>query len=176
MEQNRIRYPLGPVASIKPESFGEAGQRTFRLALEAGRARCSIWLEKEQLFHVGVYLQEVIGSLSSEDLQGESLPGEQEWSGESTSIEMKPNQISLNHDGVSNSIYFLAYESNEPESVEEPKSVSFWITVSRAITLTEEILRICAAGRPQCFLCKLPINPDGHVCPQSNGHSRLKLN
>ncbi|HAI99827.1 MAG TPA: DUF3090 domain-containing protein, partial [Dehalococcoidia bacterium] len=32
----------------------------------------------------------------------------------------------------------------------------------------------CAAGRPRCFLCGLPINPDGHVCPRANGHTVLE--
>jgi hypothetical protein len=32
-------------------------------------------------------------------------------------------------------------------------------------------LRICASGRPPCFLCGLPINPEGHVCPRANGHA-----
>ena len=38
----------------------------------------------------------------------------------------------------------------------------------------EEALRICSAGRPLCFLCGQPINPDGHACPRSNGHTVLE--
>ena len=174
MEPHRVRYPLGALTSIEVESFGEPGQRTFRLALEAGAARCSVWLEKEQFFQLGIYLQEVIGSLSSEERDRESLPREQEWSGEAATIEFTASQLLLNHDGPSNSFYLMAHEGNEPESGEEPKSVSFWITVARATTLAEEALRICAAGRPRCFLCGLPINPEGHVCPRANGHTALE--
>ncbi|MGB6836081.1 MAG: DUF3090 family protein, partial [Dehalococcoidia bacterium] len=29
-----------------------------------------------------------------------------------------------------------------------------------------------AAGRPICPLCDGSIDPEGHVCPRSNGHAR----
>jgi len=174
MERRRIRYPLGALSRIDPEAFGEPGQRTFRLALKAGAANCSIWLEKEQLFQLGIYLQEVIRSLSPEDRARESQPKEPEWSGGGETIEFKVGQLLLNHDAASNSFYLLAHEVAEPEPGEESASVSFWITVVQAEALAEEALRICAAGRPQCFLCGLPIDAEGHVCPRANGHARLE--
>ena len=29
---------------------------------------------------------------------------------------------------------------------------------------------LVAAGRPPCPICGQPLDPDGHVCPRSNGH------
>jgi uncharacterized repeat protein (TIGR03847 family) len=31
-------------------------------------------------------------------------------------------------------------------------------------------LAVVAEGRPLCQLCGLPIDPEGHICPASNGH------
>ena len=80
----------------------------------------------------------------------------------------------LSHDAPTNSFYLMAYEGEDPESGEEEMSVSFWITTDQANAVAEEALRICTAGRPRCFLCGLPINPEGHVCPRSNGHTAFE--
>jgi uncharacterized repeat protein (TIGR03847 family) len=172
MRPRRIRYPLGALASIDAEAFGQPGRRTFRLIMEAGPARSYVWLEKEQLFQLGVYLQEAIRSLSEEDRGRQSQPGDPGWSGQEASIEFKARQLLLNYDVPANSFYLQAHEADESD--EEAASVSCWITPDQAQRLGEEALRICAAGRPSCFLCGLPINPEGHVCPRANGHAVLE--
>jgi uncharacterized repeat protein (TIGR03847 family) len=143
--------------------------------LESGPAFCSVWLEKEQLFQLGVYLKEIMGRLSDEDKARESRPTEQPWSGGEATIDFKAGQMMLSHDAESNSFYVQAHQrETEEEQTEEPESVSFWITLAQAGELSEESLKICSAGRPTCFLCGQPINPDGHVCPRANGHTVLE--
>lgn len=175
MESRRVKYQLGAVSRIEAETFGQPGQRTFRLCLQAGAARCLVWLEKEQLFQLGIYLRDVIESLSQDDRGRQSQPREPEWAGEDTALDFKVGQLLLSHDPAGNSFYLQAYEMNESDPQGELASVSFWITIAQAEALGEEALRICAAGRPRCFLCALPINPEGHVCPRSNGHTVLEV-
>ena len=31
--------------------------------------------------------------------------------------------------------------------------------------------RLMEGGRPPCPLCGRPMNPDGHICPRTNGHA-----
>jgi len=174
MESKQVKYALGRLASIEPVTFGQPGQRTFRLDLHAGSAFCSVWMEKEQLFQLGVYLKDIVGALSAEDKARESEPSEQTWSGGEATIDFKAGQFMLSHDGESNSFYVQAHERETEEEQQEMESVSFWITVAQAETLSEESLKICAAGRPTCFLCGQPINPEGHVCPRANGHTVLE--
>ena len=174
MEPREVKYPLGALSNIEPKTFGEPGRRTFNLVLEAGAARCTVWLEKEQLFQLGIYLQEAVESLSVEDKERQSQAAEPAWSGEGISLDFKAGQLLFSHDPESNSFRLMVYEREEEESHEEMSSVSFWITVGQAEAVTEEALRICAAGRPNCFLCGLPINPEGHVCPRANGHTVLE--
>ena len=171
MEPRRVSHPLGSLSHIEAKVFGEPGQRTFLLSLQAGLASCSVWLEKEQLFQLGIYLRDVAQSLSSEDRERPSQSKEPEWPGEGASIDFKAGQLLLTHDAAANSFYLLAYEREEAESNEEGESVSFWITTDQAHALAGEALRICAAGRPRCFLCGLPVDAERHVCPQSNGHA-----
>ncbi len=175
MEQRQVKYSLGSISYIEPRTFGEPGQRTFNLVLEAGAANCTVWLEKEQLFQLGIYLQEVVEAMSPEDKQRQGLTSEPEWSGEGISVDFKAGQMMLSHDPDSNSFRLLAYELEEEGAGEETDSVGFNISVAQAESVAEEALRICAAGRPRCFLCGQPINPDGHACPRSNGHTVFEV-
>ncbi len=169
MESRRVRYALGAVSSIEAETFGEPGKRTFRLALKAGAASSLVWLEKEQLFQLGTSLQEAVRRLSDADRERPSQPEVPQWSGEEALIEFKARQLMLKYEPSGNSFYFEAHEGDEGE--EDAASASCWITISQSAALAKEALRICAAGRPPCFLCGLPIDPEGHVCPRANGHA-----
>ena len=175
MESRQVKYPLGSLSGIEAKTFGEPGQRTFQLVLDAGRARCIVWLEKELLFQLGGRLQEAAEQLGYEARERPGRAVDDEWSGRELSLDFKIGQLSLEYDNENSSFRLAAYEIEEAEeSNEEVTSVSFLITVDQAATLAEEALRICSAGRPRCFLCGLPINPDGHVCPRSNGHVVLE--
>ena len=184
MEPKPVKYPLGSLSRIEARSVGEPGHRTFNLVLESAGASCSVWLEKEQLFQLGVYSQEVVQSLSAEEKEHQGEPVEPQWSGEGAPIEFKAGEVMISYDPAAHAFYLLAYEREdaeredaEPEQAESDEasaSVSFWINVAQAEVLAQEALRICAAGRPRCFLCGLPINPEGHVCPRSNGHTFLE--
>ena len=171
MESRPVKYPMGSLSLIDAKSFGEPGQRTFLLAMEAGPAACSLWVEKEQLFQLGIYLRDVVQSLPAEDRERPSQPSEAEGAGVGVSIDFKAEQLLLSYDPPANSFYLVAYEREEPDPDEEATSVSFWMTPDQAESLAKEALRICAAGRPRCFLCGLPVDEDGHVCPRSNGHT-----
>ena len=174
MEPRDVKYQLGSLSFIEPKTFGQPGQRTFNLIFESGDARCTVWLEKEQLFQLGIYLQEVVQSLSEENKGREGRRRESRASGQGVSLDFKAGQVLLSHDQESNSFRLLAYEIEEQEGDKEPESVGFWIDVPQAETLSQEALRICAAGRPRCILCGQPINPDGHNCPRANGHAVLE--
>jgi len=181
VEENKVKYPLGAAASIEALTFGEPGDRTFRLDATAGAATCSIWMEKEQLLQLGVYLRDMVGRLSQEEREKTSDLREEGWSGGELIIDFKAGQMLLSYDQDSNAFYLQAFEreSDDPESrpddpAAETAAGGCWITTARASTLSEEALAICAAGRPTCFLCGQPISPDGHACPRASAHTVLE--
>ena len=174
MESRPVKYPLGSLTSIDAKTFGEPGRRTFQLAIEAGKSHGIVWLEKEMLLQLALRIQESIQSLPSEVRERPGQPVDEEWSGDALSLDFKAGQMALEFNVDKNSFGLTAYEIEDQESEgtnAEASSVRFWITVEQASTLAEESLRICAAGRPRCFLCGLPIDPEGHVCPRANGHT-----
>jgi uncharacterized repeat protein (TIGR03847 family) len=172
MEAGRAKYRFGAVARANAEAIGNPGQRTFRLLLESGAASASMWLEKEQLYQLGLYIQEIVGSLSDDDRSVQSQSPEPEWSGAITNVDFKAGKLALGHDKASNCFLIVAHEVEEPE--DSPGTLSFWLPLGMGEDLAKEALEACAAGRPRCPLCAQPINPEGHMCPRSNGHGPLE--
>lgn len=172
MSEREVRYRLGAVQSIAAETFGRPGRRTFRLVAEAGRAQSSIWLEKEQLLQLGLYLQQAVKQLGESAQSRPSSPGEDSWIGDPLEQDFHARQMQLQYDQDANCFVIHAYEGDEddPEAVVQT-SVSFWMTMSQCSQLADQVLRICASGRPPCFLCGRPIDPDGHLCDRASSHA-----
>jgi len=172
VEEGRAKYQFGAVRRLQAEAIGEPGHRVFRILLESGAASACLWLEKEQLHQLALYIHEIIASLSSgAQSRPEEVP-EPEWTGEATTVELKVGKLALGHDSSSNCFFILVHESEEGE--EGPAALRFWATLTQVKELADEAIKVCAAGRPRCFLCGQPINPDGHMCPRSNGHTSLE--
>ncbi|HET9129125.1 MAG TPA: DUF3090 family protein, partial [Propionibacteriaceae bacterium] len=52
------------------------------------------------------------------------------------------------------------------------ESLSVKITPEQARDFVARARSLVAAGRPACPFCGQPINPEGHICPRSNGYRR----
>jgi uncharacterized repeat protein (TIGR03847 family) len=66
-------------------------------------------------------------------------------------------------------------EPAEPEPPEPPEprdtaKARFHLTRPQAAAFVERARSLVQAGRPSCRLCGLPMDPDGHTCPGTNGH------
>jgi len=42
--------------------------------------------------------------------------------------------------------------------------------IQKAAAFVERANDLMKAGRPSCPVCSRPMDPEGHVCPRSNGH------
>ena len=170
MDASSAKYRFGELSRIVAEAFGEPGKRTFRLLLESGAASASLWLEKQQLYQLASYTKEIVTNLE-ESKSREGQPPEPQWSQGITNLEVRVGKLALGHDSSSNCFLVLAHDLEEPD--EDTATVSFWLTLEQGQELAEEALKICAAGRPECPLCSQPVDPEGHMCPRSNGHGPL---
>ena len=74
MDASNARYRFGALSRVNVEAIGVPGQRTFRLVLESGPASASLWLEKEQLYQLAIYIQEIISSLSGGEGEEREAP------------------------------------------------------------------------------------------------------
>jgi len=63
-----------------------------------------------------------------------------------------------------------AAEEPSAESEPQPAMARFRITRGQAAAFVERANELMKAGRPSCPICSRPMDPEGHVCPRSNGH------
>ncbi len=172
MAEREVSYKLGAARSVSAETFGQPGRRTFRLVAEAGRAQSFIWLEKEQLLQLALYLQQAAQQFGESVVDKDSTPGEPPWMGDPLEQDFHARQMQLEYDKEANCFVIHAFEGDEDDpDAGAQTSVSFWMTMAQSSALAEQALGICAAGRPPCFLCGAPIDPDGHRCARANGHA-----
>ena len=173
MADSDAKYIFGGVSRITPEAIGVPGNRTFRLLLESGAASACLWLEKEQLSQLGLYLQEAVQAITSGGGSKEPSNNEPQWGGGEVTLDFKIGKMSLAHSEANNSFLLVVHDVEDQED-NEP-TVSFWLEPGQAEDLAHEALRVCASGRPICPLCSRPIDPDGHVCPRANGHAPVEF-
>lgn len=57
---------------------------------------------------------------------------------------------------------------------EEPDGAVLRVSLSGAAAraFAKRALAVVAAGRPPCPFCANPLDPEGHICPRSNGYRR----
>lgn len=176
-------------------AVGQPGQRVFYMQGRQHGQVYTLKCEKEQVRALGEYLATLLASLTaaaSEALPETTLlqPLEPAWAVRS---------IAAGYDAQGDRIVVEARElveeeedEDSPESEAEPEEpevslagqvtaeaegaeeagarARFVITRAQAAAFVERARELMAAGRPECVLCALPMDPAGHICPRSNGH------
>jgi uncharacterized repeat protein (TIGR03847 family) len=52
----------------------------------------------------------------------------------------------------------------------EPEMIRLWASREQMLALSRHGAEVAERGRPTCRFCGNPIDPEGHVCPATNGH------
>src|SRR5262249_1024846 len=130
----------------------------------------SLKSEKEQVRALGEYLAQLLDKLPA--VAGGEVP-------DATLLEpVNPAwtvaALGAGYDADGDRFVLEARELQEEETGEEagdePAVARFHITRAQAVAFVERVRELMQAGRPICVLCQQPKDPDGHVCPRSNGH------
>jgi uncharacterized repeat protein (TIGR03847 family) len=62
-------------------------------------------------------------------------------------------------------------EPTPDASIDDPAATArFHLTRSQVAQFVQHAIEVVMSGRPACPLCGHPMDPNGHVCPKSNGH------
>lgn len=163
---------LNPVSHLTVGTVGPPGQRTFYLQGGRGLQTISLTIEKEQAAMLVNSLETFLEELD------EKHPPETRSSDESVLQDMRLREpveglfrvgnMGMGFNESANQIVLVAYELVDED--EEPDVVSFWASRSQMRALVNHAREVVAAGRPICGNCGRPIDPDGHFCPNRNGH------
>ncbi len=167
------RNDLGLVDYLHCESIGEPGQRTFNITARSERGEAVVWMEKEQLFQVGVSLRQF---LATREIPPDPAPFDVPPidSPVPVHVEFKTGEMSLRHDPASGVFTLVAsdipQEESESESVVE---ITFSFQRHQAEEISKRSVNIVAAGRKPCALCEAPLTPgESHFCVKVNGYNR----
>lgn len=171
---------------IRPEVFtadytGRPGERTFFLQSRSETLTLTYQLEKGQVEVLGEKLKELLlmidpndpirsGTPARDPAYALSAPIEPEW---------RVGTIGLTYEEVADAVV-VALEPVSDTAEEGPAedsgpdvedfAVRIMLTREQVRAFILHALAIVGEGRPLCQLCGLPMDPDGHKCPASNGH------
>src|SRR4051812_40204578 len=162
---------LGPVLRLDASALGAPGRRTFRLAVASRAGRAWLWLEKEELQVLGMTIEQLLGRLPLDPALAATIPPAETAlaatdPGERPEIEFKVGRLSMGFEEKNDLFVLLAHE--EEADPDGPPSLRCQATRRQLRTLSQQITAICAAGRPRCPLCGIPLNGAKHPCPRLN--------
>jgi uncharacterized repeat protein (TIGR03847 family) len=157
-------------------AIGPPGQRVFYLqSREAGRV-LTLKVEKEHVRALAEYLGGLLARVKR--------PPEPARGGVELLEPLQPawdvGTIAVGYDERRDRVVVEASElleeageeGGEPgqESGPQPAMARFRITRGQAAAFVERAGDLMKGGRPSCPICSRPMDPEGHVCPRSNGH------
>ena len=154
---------------IQVEAIGEPGDRRFRLLSIVNSQTYAIWMEKQQVQALGLALEQMLERLPDVGPVQPGSPGLADFDRE-TRKQFRVGHMELGYDDNEDRIVVVAHDLNSQE--EHDAAFACRMTRAQARDLSAEAAAVIAAGRPRCTMCGDPMDPDGHVCPQQNGHFR----
>jgi uncharacterized repeat protein (TIGR03847 family) len=162
---------LNPTSHLTIGAIGVPGKRTFYLQGGRGNQTISLVIEKEQAALLAESLESFLGELERKH-PGQTGSAEASWTDmrlrEPVDELFRVGNMGLGYNEDDDQIVLIAYEL--VEEGEEPNVVSFWVSRLQIQSLIKHANEVVRAGRPICGNCGQPIDPDGHFCPQRNGH------
>lgn len=153
-----------------PETFtvgavGRPGERVFYLQARQGRTLVTLKVEKGQVSALAEYLAGLLDKLPA---PGGAPPGDPDLH-EPLEPTWVVGSLGVGYDEGDQRILVVAEEQTEDEAGPEHATARFRITPAQATAFVERTRELVRAGRPLCPVCGRPRDPDGHVCPRTNG-------
>lgn len=153
---------------VTADFIGEPGDRTFYVQAVEDAEVVSVLVEKMQVSGLADLLTRLLAHVDAEpmriwDIDAMRLrePVVPRWRAGAIAVGIDPQ---LGHFVIELTELVAEDEQREPELVR------IWIDETDARTLAAHARWSVEQGRPTCRLCGLSVEPDGHVCPRSNGH------
>lgn len=157
---------------IQVEAIGEPGSRRFRLLSIVNGQTYAVWMEKQQVQALGLALEQMLERLPAAGPVLADNPGLTEFDRE-TRKQFRVGRMELGYDDTEDRIVVVAHDLNSQDDADA--AFACRMTREQARDLSAEAAAVVAAGRPRCTMCGAPMDPEGHVCPQQNGHFRHDL-
>lgn len=180
-----------PPARFVAGTVGRPGDRTFFLQASGEGRLTSVVLEKAQVSALAERIEQLLEEVRlrfGDPLAGEGAgePGDVDDGPLEQPIEedFRVGTLALAWDAESSRVIVEAQEAVEVDPEAETEEVEVFsetgpadrdvlrvhLTPAAARAFAGRAMRVVAAGRPDCPLCGLPLDPAGHICPRQNGY------
>ena len=163
---------LNPVTNLTIGTIGLPGKRTFYLQGSRGIQVVSLIIEKEQALMLANSLDSLLEELEQRYPRDTRETQEPVWRDmrlrEPVEDYFRVGNMGVGYNEDTDQVVLVAYELVEED--EDPQVVSYWATRAQIQALIQHAIDVVKAGRPICGNCGQPIDPDGHFCPNRNGH------
>jgi uncharacterized repeat protein (TIGR03847 family) len=165
-------------------TVGPPGQRVFYLQARGDGLVVSLRLEKQQVAALADYLAGMLDDLPGFD--DDDVPTALELI-EPVVAEWVVGQLGVAWDETADRVVLVAEEATMETSEDDDDefdddededrsgsgaSARFQLTRPQVAAFVTHARELVAAGRPPCPLCGGPLDPEGHVCPRTNGHRK----
>jgi uncharacterized repeat protein (TIGR03847 family) len=163
---------FGIARAIDSQAFGQPGQRTFRLRVVGANGESgSVWLEKEQMQALSLALKQMLSQL---EYSAEPPPADVGEFPVVADNDFRVGRMGMGFNPSDRTVVIYAFEIGVDEDEEQP-TLRVRLTQEQCASLGAQLDEIISGGRPVCPLCGLAIDPPGHACVRSNGHSKQPI-
>ena len=158
---------FGVARGVDAQAFGQPGQRTFRLRLIGAEGEsASLWMEKEQMQALSLAIKQMLGQLEYNAEPPAADVSEFPTVAES---DFRVGRMGMGFNPSDRTVVLYTYEVGVED--EDDPSLRVRLTQEQCASLGAQLDDIIVGGRPICPLCGLAMDPTGHACVRSNGHS-----
>ena len=158
---------------------GRPGARVFYIQARGDFGSLTYLVEKQQVSVLADKLRELLVMVDPADTVAGAEPARDPALAltEPTEPEWRIGMMGLTYEEAQESVLVLVRPVDEQGEDEDPSleeddgpGVQFHLRRDQVRAFILHALAVVAEGRPLCQLCGLPIDPEGHICPASNGH------
>jgi uncharacterized repeat protein (TIGR03847 family) len=180
-----IVYEFNPVERFVAGTVGAPGERTFFIQARTGSRVVSVVVDKSQVIALGERTKIMLREIKKSDptiyvkaVDVDDAPLEQPifeefragviamaWDAENSVIVYELREITSSEDKEDEEIVF-------DESDLSADLLRVHVSPTQAAAFAKRCLSLANAGRMPCPFCGIPIDPNGHLCPRSNGYRR----
>jgi uncharacterized repeat protein (TIGR03847 family) len=166
-------FEFDPAERFTAGAVGEPGRRIFYLQAGGQGTLVTLLAEKEQVSALSQTIARLLELLPETEDEGYA-PGDEELElVEPLLPEWRAGSMSLDYEESGDRVILVVQEALPEESEEEPATLRVALSRAQAERLAIHANSVVSAGRPQCRVCGLPMDPAGHNCPALNGHREL---
>ena len=158
-------------------AVGPPGQRVFYLQSRQGARLVTLKVEKEHVRALGEYLTGLLARVKDAPSPARGSiellePVEAVWDVGSLAVgyDEAQDRVVVEASELQEEAEEGAEEAAAEESGPQPAMARFRITRGQAAAFVERANDLMKPSRPSCPVCSRPMDPEGHVCPRSNGH------